>query len=148
MSDKSTFSDEEWRALVDAPMYISMMMAAVGSHGPISMAKESMASAKAITRPSNHEKANLLISQIAKEAEGKEARHDTRHHKAANIQVLVDELLGDLEPAKKALAKIPADEAAGVVEWFVDIAQAVAEAAQGVKPEEQETIERIKKAFA
>lgn len=148
MSDKSTFTEEEWRALVDAPMFITMTMVAVGSHGPISMAKESMASVKAVTRPSNHDAANLLISQIAKEAEGKQARHDTRHHEATNIPTLVDVLLSDLEPAKKALAKIPDDEATGVVDWFVDIAEAVAEAAKGVKPEEQETIDRIRAIFS
>ena len=56
-------------------------MAAVGSHGPISMVKESAASAKAITRPHDHGPANLLISEIAKDAQGKEAiyQHQDTH---------------------------------------------------------------------
>ena len=48
MSDKSVFSDEEWAAVTEAPLLISMAMAAVGPHGPISMIKESTAAAKAV----------------------------------------------------------------------------------------------------
>jgi len=143
MSDKSTFTAEEWHALVDAPLCISLAMTAVGSHGPISMMKESAATARSMLQPRDHGAANGLIAEIAAEAKGKEARQDAKHHSATTIPVLVDTLLVDLEPAKAALAKLPADEAQGVRDWFVDIAHAVAEAAKGVKPEEQSVIDRL-----
>ena len=148
MSDKSVFSDDEWHAVTDAPLLISMAMAAVGPHGPISMIKESTASAKAIAMPSDHGAANALIAEIADVAKGKEARKDAKHHKAATIPLMVDSLLEDLPHAASALSKLPDDEAAGVRAWFADIARAIAEASKGVSPEEQAVVDRIAATFA
>lgn len=148
MSDKSTFTAEEWHALVDAPLCISLAMTAVGSHGPISMVKESAASARSMVQPKDHGAANGLIAEIAAEAKGKEARHDAKHHSATTIPILVDTLIQDLEPAKAALAKATPEEARGVSDWFLDIAHAVAEAAKGVTPEEQGVIDRLTELFA
>ena len=148
MSDKSTFTDEEWTAISEAPLLISMAMALVGPHGPISMVKESAASAKAIAAPPDHGAANALIAEIAEVAKGKEARHDAKDHKAGTVAATVDLLLGDLPPAASALAKLPAEEAAGVKAWFVDIARAIAEASKGVSPEEQDVVDRVAAIFA
>ena len=52
MSDKSVFTDDEWDAISEAPLLISMAMSVVGPHGPISMIKESAASAKATAKTS------------------------------------------------------------------------------------------------
>ena len=148
MSDKSVFTDEEWQAVSEAPLLISMAMAAVGPHGPISMIKESTASAKAIAMPHDHGSANALIVEIIEVAKGKQARHDAKDHKAGSIPAMVDALLADLAPANAALAKLPADEAAGVKAWFTDIAAAIADAAKGTSPEEQHVIDRIAAIFA
>ena len=148
MSDKTTFTDDEWHALTDAPMLISMAMVAVGSHGPISMVKESAASAKSITQPADHGPANALIAEIAADAKGKEARADAKHHKASTIPLLVDALVEDLLPANAALRKLPADEAAGVRAWYIAIAHAVAESAKGVQPDEEGAIARITAVFS
>ena len=37
MSDKSVFTDDEWLAVSEAPLLISMAMEAAGPHGPISI---------------------------------------------------------------------------------------------------------------
>lgn len=148
MSDKSVFSEDEWHAVTDAPLLISMALAAVGPHGPISMIKESTASAKAITMPGDHGAANALIAQIAEVAKGKEARSDAKHHKASTIPLMIDSLLEDLPAAATALAKLPDDEAAGVRAWYVDIARLIAEASKGVSPEEQAVVDRIAAIFA
>jgi hypothetical protein len=148
MTDKSTFTDEEWAAVSEAPLLISMALALVGPHGPISMVKESAASAKAIAAPPDHGAANALIAEIAEVAKGKQARHDAKDHKAATVQATVDLLLGDLAPAASALAKLPADEAVGVKTWFADIARAIAEASKGVSPEEQSVVDRVAAIFA
>ena len=148
MSDRTSFTDEQWHAIVDAPMLISMAMLAVGSHGPISMVKESAATAKSIVAPHDHGPANALIAAIAAEAKGKEARADAKHHKAGTVPLLIDALIDDLVPANDALGALPADEAAGVREWFVDIAVASAEAAKGLQPEEQLVIDRITQTFS
>lgn len=148
MSDKSVFTDDEWEAIAEAPLLISMAMAAVGPHGPISMIKESTASAKAIAMPHDHGPANALIAEIIQVAKGKEARKDAKHHKAPTVPAMVDALLADLPAAATALAKLPADEAAGVKAWFTDIATAIADAAKGTSPEEQQVIDRIAAVFA
>ena len=148
MSDKSVFTDDEWEALSEAPLLISMAMSAVGPHGPISMIKESAASAKAIAAPADHGSANQLIAEIATAAKSKEARHDAKDHKAATIPAMVDALLADLPAAAAALAKLPADEATGVKAWLTAIAPAIAEAAKGTSPEEQQVVDRIDAIFA
>lgn len=150
MSDKSVFTDEEWRAISEAPLLISMAMSEVGPHGPISMIKESTASAKAIAMPPDHGAANALIAEIVEAAKGKEARHDAKEHthQANTIPVMVDLLLADLVPAAEALKKLPAEEAAGVKAWLVDIAKAIAAAAKDTDEAEQQVIDRIAAIFA
>ncbi len=148
MSDKSVFTDDEWQAITEAPLLISMAMAAVGPHGPISMMKESAASAKAITAPSDHGTANALIAEIIEGAKSKEARKDVKDHKAQTIPAMVDALLADLPTAASALQKLPTDEAAGVRAWFATIAVTVAAAAKGTSAEEQAVIDRVGAIFA
>jgi hypothetical protein len=148
MSDKSIFTDDEWTAVSEAPLLISMALAVVGPHGPISMIKESTASAKAIAMPPDHGAANGLIAEIAQAAKSKEARHDAKHHKAATVPATVDLLLEDAAKAVPALAKLPADEAAGVKTWFVDIAKAIAAASKGVDDNEQAVVDRVAALFA
>lgn len=143
MTDRSSFSDEQWHALTDAPVAIMLAVALVGDHGPISMMKESVAGAKTIARPPHSGPANLLISQIAPEAEQKEARHDAKEHKGGTPAVVVDGLVAEVDAAVAALGNIPADESQHVRQWYYDIAVAVASASKGVKPAEQELLDRL-----
>jgi hypothetical protein len=55
--------------------------------------------------------------------------------------------LHDLEPAAAALKKLPADEAAQVAAWFLSIADAVAQSAKTVNPDEQATIDKLAALF-
>ena len=148
MSDKSVFTEDEWLAVSDAPLLISMAMAAVGPHGPISMIKESTASAKAIAAPHDHGAANALIAEIAVDAKSKQARHDAKHHKAGSVPLMVDSLLEDLPAAATALTKVSADEAAGVRAWYIDIAKNIAAASKGTSTDEQAVVDRIAAIFA
>lgn len=148
MTDKDVFTEEEWHAVSEAPLLISMAMAAAGPHGPISMIKESTASAKAIAMPADHGTANALIGQIAEAAKSKEARKDAKHHKAPTLPAAIDALLEDLPAAEQALTKLPDDEAAGIKTWYVDIAKAIAAASKGVSPQEQAVVDRIAAIFA
>ena len=123
-------------------------MAAVGPHGPISMIKESTASAKAIATPPDHGAANGLIAEIVEVAKSKEARHDVKDHKAATLPAMVDSLLAELPTAASALNKLPADEAAGVRPGSPRSRTAIAAAAKGTSDEEQAVIDRIAAIFA
>ncbi len=147
MSDRSSFTDEQWHALTDAPVAIMLAVAFVGDHGPISMLKESTAGAKAIARPAHSGPADQLIADIVPEAAAKEARHDAKQHKGATPNVVVDGLLADVAAAVEALAGIPAEESAQVRQWFYDIGVAVAGASKGIKPSEQELLDRLRQAL-
>lgn len=148
MTDKSAFTDEEWHALTDAPLLVTAAIFVVGEHGPISMVKEASASARAISRPGERGVANELIGQIVAEANTKEARHDMREHRGGpTAQAAIEGVLRDLEPAAAALKKLPADEAAQVGAWFVAIAEAVAQSAKTVNPDEQVTIQKLAALF-
>lgn len=147
MSDRSSFTDEQWHALTDAPVAIMLAVAFVGDHGPISMLKESTAGAKAIARPAHSGPADQLIADIVPEAAAKEARHDAKQHKGATPNVVVDGLLADVAAAVEALAGIPAEESAQVRQWFYDIGVAVAGASKGIKPSEQELLDRLRRAL-
>jgi hypothetical protein len=143
MTDRSAFSDEQWHALTDAPVALMAAMTLVGDHGPISLVKESAAGAKAVTMPAHSGPANELIAAIVPDAKDKQARHDAKLHKGATPQVVVDGLVADVMSAVSALDHVPAEEAAQVRQWFYDIAVAVAGASKGVKPAEQELLDRL-----
>lgn len=148
MTDKSAFTADEWHALTDAPLLVTMAIFAAGEHGPISMVKEASASARSIANPGDHGVANELIAQIVAEADTKEARHDMNQHRDKDLDVAIASALADLEPAAAALHKnTSAMEAAEVAAWLLDIAQAVAKAAKTVNPKEQATIEKITQIF-
>jgi hypothetical protein len=148
MTDKSAFTDDEWKELTEAPLLVTLALFAAGEHGPISMVKEASASARTIAHPPAGGPADELIVEIAKEAEGKEARHNARQHQVANLEQVVEASLADLGGAATALRKLPNEEAAQVGRWYVDIANAVAAAAKTVTPAEQETIDKIAALFA
>jgi hypothetical protein len=147
MTDKSAFTDDEWHALSDAPLLVTLAIFAVGEHGPISMVKEASASARAIAHPGEHGPATALITVIATAAETKEARHDMKEHRGKSMEEALEHSLTDLAPAAAALKKIPVDEAAQVGSWLVDIAKAIAASAKTTTPEEQGAINRIAALF-
>jgi hypothetical protein len=147
MTDKSAFTDSEWHALTDAPLLVTAAIFAVGEHGPLSMMKEASASARSISKPGERGVANELIGQIVAEANTKEARADMKEHRGPTPQAAVESVLHDLEPAAAALKKLPSDEAAQVAAWFVAIAEAVAQSAKTVNPDEQTAIEKIAALF-
>ncbi len=147
MTDKSAFTESEWHALTDAPLLITAAVFVVGEHGPISMVKEASASARSISKPGERGVANELIGQIVAEANTKEAREEMKEHRGPTPQAAIESLLHELEPAAAALKKLPSDEAAQVAAWFVDIAEAVAQSAKSVNPDEQATIGKISTLF-
>jgi hypothetical protein len=143
MTDRSAFTDDQWHAITDAPVAIMLAVAVVGDHGPISMVKESAAGAKVMAIPPHTGPADELIAAIVPDAKDKQARHDAKQHKGATQAVMVDGLVDDVRAAVAALGGIPAEESAQVRQWYFDIATAVAGASKGVKPSEQELLDRL-----
>jgi hypothetical protein len=147
VTDKAFFTDDEWHALSEAPLAVTIAMVAVGQHGPISMVKEAAASAREIAKPGDRGAANELITLLAHDAQSKEARHDVEAHKGASMEQEIDVAIGLLAPAAKAIAKLPPEEAGEVRAWLLDVARAVGGASKGTSDEETAVIERIRVAL-
>jgi|SRR5947207_14748120 len=147
MTDKTFFSADEWRALSEAPLYVTLAVLAVAEHGPVSVVKEAAASAKLLAVPGDRGPANELVAAIAHDAQSHDARHDAKEHRGTSPEQAVDEAIAQLAPATAALAKVPLEEAIEVRAWLLDLAHAVAEAAKGTNPNEQATIDRIRVAL-
>ena len=147
MTDKTFFSDDEWMALSESPLYVTLAVVAVAEHGPISVIKEAAASAKLLAQPGDRGPATELIAAIAHDAQSHDARHDAKEHRGKSPEQAVDEAVAQLAPATAALAKLPLEEAIEVRSWLLDLAHAVAEAAKGTNPQEATTIERIRVAL-
>jgi hypothetical protein len=147
MTDKSFFSEDEWKALSEAPLYVTLAMVAVGEHGPISMVKEAAASARLLAQPGDRGAAAGLIAAISHDAQGHEARHDTKEHRGKTLDQTVDEAVEQLAPVTAALARLPVDEAIEVRGWLVDLGRAVGGAAKGTNEREEAVLERIRVAL-
>jgi hypothetical protein len=147
MTDRSFFSDDEWTALSQAPLHVTMAVVAVAEHGPISLLKEASATAKSLARPGDHGPATELITAIAHEAQGHDARHAAKGDRGASPEEVVSEALAELAPATAAIAKLPIAEGAEVRAWLIDLANNVAAAAKGTNEKEAAVVERIRLAL-
>ena len=143
MTDRSSFSDEEWKALAEAPLQITVAIMAVGPHGPFSMVKEATASAREIARAGTRGAADQLIAEIARDANSHEARHDAEAHRGQSPAQIAEGAIAAVEVAVTALDKVWGDESAAVRRWYADIAKAVADAAKAITPDEQAVLDRL-----
>jgi hypothetical protein len=147
MTERSAFTDDEWSALSEAPLWVTLAVVTVGEHGPISMVKEAAASARAIARPPDRGPADDLIAQLGRDAETKEARHDVKAHAGKTPDDIVDAAIVGVATAAAALTKLTPQEATEIRAWLTNIGAAVAAAAKTVKPEEQAVLDRISAAL-
>lgn len=147
MTDRAFFTDDEWTALSQAPLHVTVAVVAVAEHGPISLLKEASATAKSLARPGDHGPATELITAIAAEARGHDARHGARGDRGASPEEVVDDALAELAPATAAIARLPIAEAAEVRAWLIGLANAVAAAAKGTNEREAVVVERIRVAL-
>jgi hypothetical protein len=143
VTDRSAFSEGEWKALAEAPLQITIALVAAGPHRPIAMVKEAAASARALAKPGTHGVGDELIAEIAKDASGHEARHDVESRHGESPPEMIESALAAVQTAVTALSPISGDEAAEVRAWYFDIAKAVAGASKAITSEEQQVLDRI-----
>ena len=143
MTDRSAFSAEEWKALAEAPLQITIALVAVGPHRPITMVKEAAASARELARPGDRGAANQLIAEIGKGANSHEARHDVEVHRSQSPEQIAEGAIAGVEAAVIALAKLSGEEATEVRQWYGEIAKAVADASKAITPGEQAVLDRL-----
>jgi hypothetical protein len=135
MADKSSFTADEWKKLIEAPMLAGIAVTAADPSGLWGTLKESIAASGALAKAKADAAADPLIKAIAAEYETSEGRRVALDGikarlgggKPADATSRAVAALG--EAAAILDAKAPAN-AAAVRRWLAAISRAVAEAAK------------------
>ncbi|HWV54267.1 hypothetical protein [Pseudorhodoplanes sp.] len=134
MTDKSNFSPDEWKLLLESVMMAGMAVSAAEPSGLWGLLKESFASGTALAKVNLAESGNPLIKAVVADfetSEGRSAARDGIKAKLAGASApeIKKRSIETLSQAAALLdAKAPAD-AAAFKAWLREISQGVAEAA-------------------
>jgi hypothetical protein len=134
MANKTTFTPEEWKQVLESVMLSGMAVTAADPSGLIGVLKESMATGRNLLAARSDPESNELVRAVAAEYETSEGRQTARERlkatlqgsKAADVRAKSIAALHDI--AALLDAKAPAD-AAGFKTWLQHIATGAAEAA-------------------
>ena len=135
MANKTNFTLEEWKLLLESPMMTSMAVTAADPGGLWGMLKESFASATELAKAASDPGANTLVKAVATDfstSEGRSTARDDLKAKLAGSNA-ADVKTKTIESLKQVSAlldsKAPAD-AAAFKGWLRQISEHVAEAAE------------------
>jgi hypothetical protein len=153
MTSKKDFTDEEWTRIRRAPLVAGVAISLADPGGPIEVAKETMASLRAVTLPPSQEE---LLASVALEVQAlaQQRQNPLGDFKPTNGQVVLDELRAVNEIVT---AKASPQEAEAFRRWLVAAAQAAADAAkeggfmgfgaEQVSAGEQQMLDRVRAAL-
>ncbi|WP_024518960.1 hypothetical protein [Bradyrhizobium sp. Tv2a-2] len=133
MADKSTFTSDEWKTLLESVMAAGLAVTAAEPHGIWGLLQESFASGKMLAKAKMDTGSNPLIKAIVDDFATSEGRTTSRDglqeqltgKKAAEVKTACIEILGKVDGILSA--KAPGD-AAAFKNWLRQISQSVAEA--------------------
>jgi hypothetical protein len=134
MANKTTFTPEEWKQVLESVMLTGMAVTAADPSGLLGVLKESMATGRNLLAAKSDPESNELVRAVAAEYETSEGRQAARDQLKATLK---GSKAGDV--STKAISalqgvsalidkKAPAD-AAGFKTWLQHIAAGAAEAA-------------------
>lgn len=134
MANKTTFTPEEWKQVLESVMLSGMAVTAADPSGLIGVLKESMATGRNLLAAKSDPESNELVRAVAAEYETSEGRQAAREQlkgtlqgsKADDVRAKSIAALHDI--AALIDAKAPAD-APGFKTWLQHIAAGAAEAA-------------------
>ena len=129
MSTKSDYTDEEWAALLRAPIVAGMAISIADPGGPIELTHELMATMRAVTAP---EVQDPLVTAIAQEvaALAKERKNPAKDFKPKG-PAPGDQVLDEIRRVRAILqAKATPDEQQAFGTWLLAVAQHAADAAK------------------
>jgi hypothetical protein len=135
MANKASFTPEEWKQLLEAPMLASMAVTAAEPSGLWGMLKESFAAGGMLAKAKTDASANELVKAVVADFESAEGRSAARDGLQARLKgskpaEVKDKAIAGLRQVAALLdAKAPAD-AAAYKSWLQTIGQQVAEAAK------------------
>jgi hypothetical protein len=134
MANKTTFTPEEWKQVLESVMLSGMAVTAADPSGLLGVLKESMATGRNLVAAAGDTQSNELVKAVAAEFETGEGRQAARDRLQATLrgskagQVKAKSIAALHEVAALVDAKAPTD-APGFKSWLHDIAQDAAEAA-------------------
>jgi hypothetical protein len=132
VTDRASFTDEEWARLERAPLVAGMAISLADPGGPIEAVKESMAAIRTITEAAQSGGHGELADQVAKSVTEKTKHRQSPLGDFKPRGALAGEQILDELRAVNALIteKAEPDEAAGFREWLLTAAKRTAEAAK------------------
>ena len=135
MTDKSSFTKDEWALLLESPMIAGMAITAADPSGLWGLLKESFAGGGALAQAMTSATTNALVKAVVADfsnSEGRSAARDGLKAKFANSQP-ADVKSKSLDSLRKVSAlldtKAPTDSMA-FKNWLRQISQSTAEAAK------------------
>src|SRR5499427_8955563 len=135
MANKTNFTPEEWKLLLESPMMTSMALTAAEPSGLWGMLRESFASASELAKAASDPGANPLVKAVASDFTTSEGRSTARDDlkakltgsKAADIKIKSIESLKQVSTLLDTKAPV---DAAAFKGWLCQIGEHVAEAAE------------------
>jgi hypothetical protein len=134
MANKTTFTPEEWKQVLESVMLSGLAVTAADPSGLIGVLKESMATGRSLLAAKSDPQSNELVRAVAADFETSEGRQAAREQLKSTLQ---GSSAGDVKARSIAAlhgiatlieAKAP-DDAAGFKTWLQHIAAGAAEAA-------------------
>lgn len=133
MADKTNFTPDEWKKVLEAPLLAGFAVSAADPSGFIGILQEGFASAKALAAAKADSGADALIKAVVEDlltpdgrAAAREGVKNVVH--GAQLAEIKDRALAELRSTASILdAKAPSDSTA-FKNWLNDIADLVAEA--------------------
>jgi len=134
MANKTTFTPEEWKQVLESVMLSGLAVTAADPSGLIGVLKESMATGRSLLAAKSDPQSNELVRAVAADFETSEGRQAAREQLKSTLQ---GSSAGDVKARSIAalhgiatliVAKAP-DDAAGFKTWLQHIAAGAAEAA-------------------
>lgn len=137
MTEREAYSDEEWAAIVAAPVAVIAAVIGASPSGPVAIMQEVGAAVKSFERAAEERRDNPLIAALLVSLKGRFESFMGKQGDAATEQVDVIELGRDRANALAACRaareildrKAPPDLSAELRSWLLQIATAVADAA-------------------
>lgn len=133
MADKSSFTADEWKSVLESPLLAGFAVSAADPSGLIGTLQEGLASAKALAAAKADANADALIKSVVNDLMTPEGRTSAREGvtsliKGAQLSEMKARALAELGKTAAILdAKAPA-EATAFKNWLNEIAKLVAEA--------------------
>ncbi|MDI7863132.1 hypothetical protein MRS76_14325 [Rhizobiaceae bacterium n13] len=135
MADKSTFTPEEWKLILESVMMAGIAVTAAEPSGLWGMLKESFASSSTLVKVKADTNANPLIKAIVDDFSTSEGRTTARDGLKAKLSGAkpIDMKTKGIETIREASAIVEAKaphDAAAFKSWLYQISESVAEAAK------------------